>query len=99
MEAKLFLTQDNFDMAPIAKGVTRWEIEKQEYDFMKATDNSRLMLKVSLSPPVYCTFKASQQNCDYLKEILLKYFVPNMQLEPLANSQDPSTLHTSLFIA
>jgi hypothetical protein len=79
MEAKGFLTprEDNFDMAPIKGRVERWQIKKQEYDFESSTSASRLYLHVDLSADAYCDFKASGENCDYLRDIVLQRIIPN----------------------
>ena len=82
MEAANFITADHFDMAPIAKRVFRWEIKKQDYDFKKATEKSRLSLEFDMSGAgpggVSGYLKASKGNCDHLKDIILKYVVPNL---------------------
>ena len=79
MEAKNFITQDNFDMDPIYKRVIGWEIQKQDYDFKKATEISRFSLIFSLPFNRAADFKASKKNCDYLKEIFLNYIVANIK--------------------
>lgn len=82
MEAKQFLTGDNFDFAPMGKRVFYWRIKKQDYDFQKATEKSRLNLRVNLSPTVmgYLLFKASKENCDHLKEVFIKHLLPNINV-------------------
>jgi len=79
MEAKNFITQDNFDTDSIHKRVTGWEIQKQGYDFKKATEISRFSLLFYLPFDRAGSLKASKKNCDYLKEIFLNYIVPNMK--------------------
>lgn len=79
MEAKLFLTKDDFDITPMRNRVHYWSIEKQNYDFKKATEKSRLRLKVQLDTGVEGNFKASKENCDYLKDVILKHVVPNLK--------------------
>ena len=78
MEAKGFATQDNFDMMNVEARVSRWEITKQDYDFKKATALSRLAVSLSLTPGHSGNLNASMNNCDYLKTIFLKYFLPNV---------------------
>jgi len=78
MEAKLFITKDNFDMDSI-KNITYWVIEKENYDFKKATERSRISLTFQLSWNRSGKLKASKENCDYLKEIFLKYVLPNIK--------------------
>lgn len=79
MEAKQFITKDDFDITPIKKRVFYWTIQKQDYDFKKATKKSRLYLKLSLDPGIGGDFKAAKENCDHLKEIILKYVVLNLK--------------------
>ena len=79
MEAKQFITKDDFDIASIEKSIIYWKIEKKDYDFKKATEKSRLFLSAVLNNVVDGDFKASKENCDYLKEIILKYIKVNMK--------------------
>jgi len=78
MEAKQFITTDNFDITPINKKIYYFNIKKQNYDFKKATEKSRLSLITVFNTQVSGVFKAAKDNCDYLKEIILKYIVPNL---------------------
>ncbi len=78
IEAKQFIVKDNFDMIPI-KRIERWEIKKEEYDFKKATEKSRLFLRVNINSLLLSEFKASKENCDFLKEIFLKYVKPKIK--------------------
>ena len=45
----------------------------------KATDKSRLFLSVMFNAEVTGDFKAAKENCNYLKEIILKYIKINMK--------------------
>lgn len=78
MEAKLFITKDDFDMAPMRNDVVYLDIRKQDYDFKKATEKSRIELRFRLSE-VHGILKASKENCDHLKRILLEYILPNLK--------------------
>ena len=78
MEAKQFLTKDDFDFAPIKNRVLRWKIAKRDYDFKEATVKSRMHLYVALGNGIKCGFKASQENCDSLRDVFLNYFKPNV---------------------
>lgn len=49
MEAKGFVRGDDFDMAPIAGRVSYWRIQKSDYDFVRATEKSRLNVYFSTS--------------------------------------------------
>ncbi|MHC2995399.1 MAG: hypothetical protein IBV53_07870 [Candidatus Atribacteria bacterium] len=79
MEAKQFITKDDFDITPIKKRVLYWTIQKQDYDFKKATKKSRLYLKLVLDTGIEGELKAAKENCDYLRKIILKYVVPNLK--------------------
>jgi len=86
MEAKQFLRDDNFDWVLLKQQVRYWAIKKTEYDFRKASIKSRMSLQFSLIMPVGCTLKASQENCEYLKTLFLKYVMPNV-MEPAVAAQ------------
>ena len=79
MEAKQFITKDDFDITPIKKRVYYWTIQKQNYDFKKATKKSRVHLKFDLDTGIVGVLKAAKENCDYLKEIILKYVIINLK--------------------
>ena len=78
MDAKNFLSGDNFSITPIAKRPFHLAIEKTNYDFKRATDQSRVLLTCSCTG-VVIILKAAKENCDHLRDIFLKYFVPNLQ--------------------
>lgn len=80
MEAKQFITKDEFDMMLIHKRIVYWSLEKQEYDFKKATDKSRLRLVLHLTSKLGGDFKASKNNCDFLNLIIHKHIIPNFQM-------------------
>ena len=79
MEAKQFIIKDDFDITPIKKRVYYWTIQKQDYDFKKATKKSRVHLKFDLDTGIVGVLKAAKENCDYLKEIILKYVKINLK--------------------
>lgn len=79
MEAKQFITKDDFDLTPIKKRVFYWRIQKQDYDFKKATEKSRLHLQFDYDIAIQGDFKATKENCDYLREIFHKYVAPNLK--------------------
>lgn len=79
MEAKLFLTKDDFDITPIHDRIIHWTSQKQDYDFKKATEKSRLSVEFVLDTKIAGHPKASRENCDYLRDIVLKYVVPNLK--------------------
>jgi hypothetical protein len=77
MEAKGFISHDDFDMTLMRKQITYWSVEKQDYDFQKSTDKSRLHILIRLTFPLAGDLKASKENCDYLKNIFHKFVLPN----------------------
>jgi hypothetical protein len=79
MSADEFITKDDFDMVALRKKLIYWNIEKRDYDFKRATEKSRLRLQVTLEQGELETqFRASRDNCDYLKKIFHTYIVPNL---------------------
>ena len=80
MEAKLFITEDRFDMTPLKNAVTYWEVKKQDYELGRAGDRSRLHLEFGLAHRTTGSLKASRENCDQLWQVFTTYFLPNMQL-------------------
>jgi len=79
MEAKQFITTDDFDISPIKNRIIYWVLKKQNYDFKKATEKSRLHLQFNIDTGVNGELKASKGNCDYLRNIILKYVKSNMK--------------------
>jgi len=79
MEAKQFLTNDDFDITP-AKNILKYlQIVKKDYDFDKATELSRMSLNIRFDAAITGNFKASKKNCDYLKDIILNHIKPNLK--------------------
>jgi len=77
--ATQFLTEDNFMFSKRMKNVTVITIKGNNYDFKKATENSRLNMEIRHDiRELYGIFKASKENCDYLKKIYFKYIAPNI---------------------
>ena len=79
MEAKQFASNDDFDIAPINKRIVYFRVKKKDYDFNKFTEKSRLNLEIKMDTGVYGDLKAAKNNCDYLRNIILKYIVPNLK--------------------
>ena len=73
-----FLTEDSYDASPLKDKVRYWLIKKVDYDFRKATTQSRMIITVGLIIDNVCSLRASRENCDYLRDIFLKYFDANM---------------------
>lgn len=80
MDAKGFAEgKDYFDITPIKGRVEYYEIRKQDYDFKEATEKSRLYLKIRLDTGLSGDFKAAKENCDALRDIILKYVKSNLK--------------------
>jgi hypothetical protein len=62
----------------IRKNVVFIQTKAKDYDFKKATEKSRLYVTCHYTSANSSDFKASKENCDYLKEIIRKYVVPNL---------------------
>ena len=80
LEAKSFQNKDDFDFTFLTENIYYWRIEKQDYNFIKATTLSRLFIKIDFYQQILGELKASGNNCDHLKEIFIKYFIPNIQI-------------------
>ena len=79
MEAKGFVSRDDFDMAELSTPICYWEMQKQDYDFKVATDKSRMSFRFRFPSDVGGQLKASRENCDALRDLIVKYFVPKMR--------------------
>jgi hypothetical protein len=79
MEAKQFVTGDNYDDSVFNKKIIRWELSKIDYDFNKATEKSRAFLNIMIGGAVSGVFKASKENCDQLLMVFKKHILPNMK--------------------
>lgn len=78
MEARVFQKKDNFFIAPLKSQIINLSIEKKCYNFKKATEDSRLAVFVNF-PEEEKWLAATKNNCDHLRDIMLEYFVPNLQ--------------------
>jgi hypothetical protein len=98
MEAKGFVSRDEFDMVCLCDRVTRWQIQKENYDFASAAYNSRLNIHADTDARWYYQFKASRENCDNLRDLFLKYILPNFKQReasaPMTGSAAPSPQRT-----
>jgi len=79
MEAKQFIKNDDFDITPMQNRIYYWNIKINDYDFKKATEKSRLHLRFDMDTMIRAEFKAAKENCDYLRDIILKYIIPNLK--------------------
>jgi hypothetical protein len=77
MEAKLFIQQDDFDICPYVKEIDYLVIKKESYDFINFNEKSKLYMEY-VSKTNNGELKATKENCDHLKNIYLKYMLPNV---------------------
>lgn len=78
MEAKNFISEDNFDISSF-EHVRNLQIIKKDYDFENWNEESRIDL-ICDADNLFFEMRASKQNCDYLKDILDKYFIKRIYL-------------------
>jgi hypothetical protein len=80
MQAKGFARgRDNFSIAPLHNCVTHYRVIKQDYDFKKATERSRLHIVIGLSGGISVDLKASKENCDALRMVILTHVKLNLK--------------------
>lgn len=79
IESKNFTQGNNIDIAPLKKEVHRIFLDKKDYDLNNANVQSRMVLHFALSFGISGTIKASKENCDYLRDIIKKYIIPNLK--------------------
>jgi len=79
METKNIAGEDNFDITPLHKNIVYIKIKDEDYDFKKAKLTSRCHVSFRIGPAqIAGELKASRENCDYLKQILLQHIIPNL---------------------
>ena len=74
MEAHSFVSKDDFDVALIDT-IVIWRVDVQDYDFEKATEDSRMVLTYNTAE-TSGNLTATGSNCDSLKEILERFVIP-----------------------
>ena len=78
VEVKKFLTQDHYFINNVREyPIAGLEFNANDYDFEKATEKSRLTLRVFWGESVNLNvpMKAARENCDYLNGIFKKYLL------------------------
>ena len=78
MESKNFTQNDNIDITPYYKIIKYLSIEKKDYEFDSANEQSRAIFRFVFNIGIDGTIKASGKNCDHLLSIVKSYFVPNL---------------------
>jgi hypothetical protein len=77
-----FLTSNKMLLHDAKQKIEGIYISKQDYDFKKATEQSRLNLEVIFrASNMRGNFKASKENCDFLWKITRDYFFPLMEIK------------------
>ena len=74
MEAHSFVSKDDFDMAYV-ESIAIWRADVQDYDFEKATDDSRMVLTYNTGW-TSGTLTAIGRNCDSLNDVLQRFVIP-----------------------
>lgn len=77
LEAKQFLQQDDFDIISLSN-LFYFEVQAQEYDFIKGIPKSRLSVTARFGDVISAVLRASGTNCDNLHQLLLTYFKPHL---------------------
>lgn len=78
VECKSIETTENWDVVRIPERILRIDIKKHNYDMKIAEKDSRLSVNVFLAADLTCGYKAAAENCNVLREILVKYFFPRI---------------------
>jgi hypothetical protein len=77
MEAKGFVSAENYDLTAIEIPLKYLNWEAKDFDFTKATEKSRLTFYTyAQQSGIMVSLKASKENCDYLWELIRTYFLP-----------------------
>lgn len=76
--AHQFLTNDKFSIIALGKKIFHVVVKEKNYDFKHATSISRLIIDMHYDMGASGTYRASQENCDALKQIYFKYIIPNL---------------------
>jgi hypothetical protein len=70
-----FLTNDDLDIYPML-GIDYLTLSPENFDFIKARQDSKLVVKYSIGYVTQGTIVGIGNNCDYLLKILNKYMKP-----------------------
>lgn len=81
MEARNFISQDEYDMALTANNIDRWFISKRDFDFKTASRMSRLTVNFEFRRAgLSGVMKATGDNCLHLMMLFKKYILPPFQI-------------------
>lgn len=74
-----FIQSDEWTISYSYKSIRNLTMNMKDYDFIKATDKSRIQVKyVKTFPASQATLKASKENSDQLNKIFMERFLPNV---------------------
>lgn len=81
VQAVDFLERDVFRIEHTWGQLRSLEVEAQDYDFKKATVKSHLKVRAhALRDELLVDGEGTRENCDQLKYIMLKYWMPSMRV-------------------
>lgn len=90
VEAKDFLNKEDFDLTPIKSAVGYLCVKSSGFDFVKATNKSRLNIKFNFCleggmgfTGISAQMRASGENCLKLLGVLQTYVKPNLSRSPV----------------
>ncbi len=75
LSAESFLSETNIHITPLDL-LDSFACKLMDFDFKKATKNSRVTIDLFHKNQARGYFKASQENCMYLVKIMKKYLIP-----------------------
>lgn len=77
-----FMTEKAYVLSYIERALDSVKIESQHYDFVEATEQSRLVVRARWRyQEGFSELKASSENCDHLMKIFAKYVLPRLTLD------------------
>jgi len=81
IEMKYFATTNDFDMVPLKNHINHLEISRRDYDFTKASEKSTLSVRLSFGNGTTREAHGTKDNCNHLKDVLVKHVLPNIKLD------------------
>jgi len=78
MEAKAFIKINNFDITPYRKQIYYAFIEEENFDFLKGSNNSKILLHLSTTNRIKGEIKGTGANCAYIYDIYKTIVQPNI---------------------
>jgi hypothetical protein len=78
MEAKNFLTKEDYDCTQLKNNIIYWQMTPDNFNFKNSTPTSKLTLTVRFSADMQGNITATKENCESLFDIFKKYILPNL---------------------